>query len=63
MEVELSDIMENEKNKILESMELSKKEHMILLKIYDGLIQKYKENKRDDEIKKNIFTLQKYIFS
>lgn len=61
MENDLSDILEKEKNKILESMELTKREHMILLKIYNDLIKKHKENKNDPHLIKNITTLQKYI--
>jgi hypothetical protein len=62
MENDINKILEDEKNKILESMELSNREYVILVKIYNNLIQKYKENKDDGHLLKNINTLQKYIF-
>lgn len=62
MENDINKILEDEKNKILESMELSKKEYMILVKIYNNMIEKYKENNNDSQLLKNLNTLQKYIY-
>jgi hypothetical protein len=62
MENDINKILEDEKNKILESMELSNREYVVLVKIYNNLIQKYKENKNDEHLLKNINTLQNYIF-
>lgn len=62
MENDINKVLEDEKNKILESMELSKKEYMILVKIYNNMIEKYKENNNDSQLLKNLNTLQKYIY-
>ena len=51
------------KNIVLENKKISKKDEFVLIKIYQDLLEQYKNNKNNKQLYENIKLLEKYIYS